>query len=262
MSDTHGKFVWYELLTPDTAAAAKFYHDVIGWNAKDSGMPGVDFEYTIFEVPNHDRGIAGMLPLAAEMKAQGIPPNWSGYVAVDDVDATAAKFVDLGGKIWRPAADIPGVGRFAVVADLHGAAIIVFKPAPMDGPPPEDLPMGTPGANGWHELYAGDAEEALEFYSKVFGWTKDSEMDMGPLGKYLLFAHNGKMIGGIMTKEPNIPVPCWGYYFCVDSIDAALERVTSAGGQVLNGPMEVPGDAWVIQCTDPQGAYFSLVGGR
>ena len=38
----HGKFVWYELMTTDMAAAETFYKDVVGWNARDSGMPGTE----------------------------------------------------------------------------------------------------------------------------------------------------------------------------------------------------------------------------
>jgi uncharacterized protein len=54
-------------------------------------------------------------------------------------------------------------------------------------------------------------------------------------------------------------VPFWGYYFYVDGIDGAAARVKAAGGQVINGPMEVPGGEWVVQGLDPQGAFFALI---
>jgi hypothetical protein len=66
--------------------------------------------------------------------------------------------------------------------------------------------------------------------------------------------------GGMMIKAPHIPVSCWTFYFCVDSIGAAVERVKAGGGQVLNGPMQVPGGGWIINGQDPTGAMFSLVG--
>jgi predicted enzyme related to lactoylglutathione lyase len=56
-----------------------------------------------------------------------------------------------------------------------------------------------------------------------------------------------------------VPIPFWLYYFNVDAIDAAVARVTDGGGKVANGPMEVPGGLWVVQCFDPQGAMFALV---
>lgn len=122
-----------------------------------------------------------------------------------------------------------------------------------------ELAPDAPGNIGWHELYAGNGKEALAFYSKLFGWTKDSEMDMGPMGVYYLFSHDGRQIGGMMTKPDNMPMTFWCYYFIVPALDAAIERVTSGGGKVVNGPMEVPGGSWIIQATDPQGAFFCLV---
>jgi predicted enzyme related to lactoylglutathione lyase len=68
--------------------------------------------------------------------------------------------------------------------------------------------------------------------------------------------------GGMMVKAPYIPVSCWNFYFCVDSIGEAVKRVQSGGGKVLNGPMQVPGGGWIINGQDPQGAMFSLVGSK
>ena len=118
---------------------------------------------------------------------------------------------------------------------------------------------GTPGHIGWRELYTDGWQQALDFYSSQFGWTKDQAMDMGEMGIYQLFAIDGEQAGGMMNRTPNIPVPCWGFYFNVSGIDAAAARVTKNGGQILMGPMEVPGGSWVVNCMDPQGAVFSLV---
>ena len=87
-------------------------------------------------------------------------------------------------------------------------------------------------------------------------------IDLGPMGRYQLFTAGGDPIGGMMTKPPEIPEPFWSYYFRVDSIGAALERLKAAGARVINGPMEVPGGSWIVQAVDPQGAAFSLVGAK
>jgi len=255
MSETHGKFIWCELMTPDTSAAAKFYSSVVGWTTSEMKMEGMP-TYTIFEA--NGIGVAGLMEFPAELEGKGIPPNWTGYVNVDDVDQSARDFAANGGSVRRPPEDIPTIGRFAVVADPHGAVICIMTPAPMEKPMPE-LAFDAPGNIGWHELYAGNGKEALAFYSKLFGWTKDSEFDMGPMGVYYLFAYKGKQIGGMMTKPENIPMPFWCYYFNVPTLDAAIERVTSGGGKVVHGPMEVPGGSWIIQAMDPQGAFFCLV---
>jgi predicted enzyme related to lactoylglutathione lyase len=82
---------------------------------------------------------------------------------------------------------------------------------------------------------------------------------MGAMGRYQLFNAGGPPIGGMMTKPADVPAPFWSYYFRVDAIGAALDRLKREGGQVINGPMEVPGDDWIVQGIDPQGAMFSLV---
>ncbi|MAM09642.1 MAG: glyoxalase [Rhizobiaceae bacterium] len=251
------EFVWYELLTTDTAAAEAFYKDVIGWSARDGGMP--DFSYTLFCVSGFETYAAGMMALNEEMLARNVPPNWSGYVYVEDVDAKAAAFAAEGGSINVPAMDIPSVGRFAVVSDPQGAVICLFNPIMPEGGMPEAPPARTPGTFGWCELYTSDAEAAVAFYEKMFGWKETSTMDMGPMGKYHLFGPGEEPIGGIMKKPDDMPVSAWAYYIYVDGLDAAIERVKNDGGQLLNGPMDVPDGAVIAQCLDPQGAYFCLV---
>jgi predicted enzyme related to lactoylglutathione lyase len=52
--------------------------------------------------------------------------------------------------------------------------------------------------------------------------------------------------------------PTWVYYIRVENLERALEAVQAGGGQMLNGPMEVPGGDTVVNCMDPQGALFAL----
>jgi len=249
-----GKFSWYELMTSDTKAAGKFYSDVVGWTTQE--MPSPDgTSYTTFNLGGV--GMAGMLQMTGHIA-------WIGYISVDDVDAHIVKIVEAGGKLWRPATDIPGMLRFAVMSDPQGAAIVVFTADPaMPSPQRPDSP--TPGSIGWHELYTADLDGGFDFYNKLFGWTKLTDMDMGPMGLYRLFDegdHKEMGDGGMMLKPPHIPVSCWGFYFNVDSIKAAASRVEAGGGKVLNGPMQVPGGGWIINGQDPQGAMFSLVSNK
>ena len=82
------------------------------------------------------------------------------------------------------------------------------------------------------------------------------------MGVYQLFSPGRLPIGCIFNKPPMIPIPFWLYYFSAPDIDAAAARVTAGGGQIVMGPIEVPGGAWIIQGRDPQGAMFALVGQR
>jgi predicted enzyme related to lactoylglutathione lyase len=248
-----GKFGWYELMTSDTKAAGKFYSDVVGWTTTDVGS--ADMPYTTFNIG--DVGIAGMLHLTGHTA-------WVGYITVDDVDAHVEEIVKAGGKCWRPPTDVPGMLRFAVMSDPQGAAFVVFTPNPAMPSPKRPEPP-TPGTNGWHELYTPDLDAGFDFYSKLFGWTKLTDMDMGPMGTYRVFDqgdHKQMGDGGMMIKPPQVPVSCWNFYFCVDSISEAIERVKAGSGKVLNGPTQVPGGGWIIQGQDPQGAVFSLVASK
>jgi predicted enzyme related to lactoylglutathione lyase len=247
-----GNFFWYDVMTTDTKASAKFYGDVVGWGTQDGG----DMNYTLFTVDG--RGVAGLMPIPDDAKKMGVPPCWMGYILVDDVDDMAKRIVDEGGKLHKGPITVPGIIRFAVVADSQGAGFLIATPIPQDAPPP--LPAGAPGMVGWHELYAADGNSAFAFYEKLFGWTKDQAMDMGPGGTYQLFKTGGEhAMGGMMTKPAQMPVPSWGFYINVaGGIDAAIDRLTKGGGKILNGPIQVPGGTWIAQAMDPQGAFFAL----
>jgi uncharacterized protein len=257
MSDSHGKFCWYELLTTDPTAAGAFYTRVIGWNIEDSGHPGM--AYSLFKLAA--QGIGGMMALPEEARKSGARPGWMGYIWVRDLDAAVTKLRASGGAIHRPAEDIPGIGRFAVVADPQGAAFVLFRNFG-DQEGPTHAP-GAPGTIGWQELHAVDPEGAFDFYANQFGWTKADALDMGePMGIYQIFSINDVPIGGMMKKMDDFPIPFWLFYINIDDIDAAVARVTVANGKVLNGPHQVPGGSWIVQGLDPQGAMFALVGPR
>jgi uncharacterized protein len=247
-------FCWYELMTPDVDAAKSFYGRVIGWMADAMGG---DNSYTILSTEG--RGVAGILEKSAGLDGQA-QSAWLGYIEVEDCEEAARRIEAAGGTIHRQPADIPGVGRFAVVADPQGAIFYIMSLLPQEAPPP--LPKYAPGTAGWRELNAEDWAAAFDFYSTQFGWTKDEAMDMGPMGTYQLFAAGGEAIGGMMTKPECAARPFWLYYFCVEDIDAAMARVTESGGELLHGPSEVPGGVYIIQAKDPQGGMFALVGPR
>jgi len=253
MSKHHGKFIWYDVMTSDTKAAESFYKRALGWSAQDSGMG--DRSYTLFSMG--PAMVGGLMPITEEARAMGVPPCWTGYVAVDDVDDYAKRVKKAGGAVHRGPEDIPGVGRFAVVADPHGAVFIIMKGN--SDQEPQAAEPGTPGHIGWRELHAGEGKGDFEFYSRLFGWRKAEAFDMGALGVYQTFSTGNGPVGGMMTKMPDTPAPFWLYYFNVDSLDAAVARVKGAGGQVCMGPHQVPTGQWIAQCLDPQGATFALL---
>ena len=190
MADQRGRFVWYELMASDTEAAKAFYTKVVGWGTQDGPVPGM--AYTMFTTGQMPVG--GMMAQPEDARKMGAPPSWIGYVAVDDVDATAERIKRLGGAVHVPPTDIPNVGRFSVVADPQSAVFALFNsPNTCDAPLPEP---GTPGHVGWHELSAADWQKAFAFYSELFGWQKAEAMDMGAMGTYQIFSVGGQPVGG------------------------------------------------------------------
>ena len=115
---THGVFSWCELMTTDVAAAKNFYTKLFGWTTEEMSVtPGMT--YTV--VKGAGNGIGGIM--SCPEGAQGMPPHWSSYVTVDDVDAVAKNAQRLGGKTLLGPQDIPTVGRFCVIQDPQGAVI-------------------------------------------------------------------------------------------------------------------------------------------
>jgi hypothetical protein len=250
-----GRFIWYQLLTTDMEAAKAFYAEVVGWGTRDASAPGMP--YTLFTAG--DVSVSGLMGLPEDARKSGARPSWLGYVGVDDVDATADRIQRLGGVVHVPPMDIPNISRFSIVADPQMATLALFKGHKPTREQPAEL--RTPGRVGWHELLAADWETVWGFYGELFGWKK-ANADTGAVGTYQLFSVGGETIGGMFTKPPTVPEPFWLYYFNVGDIDEAVKRVKACNGQILNGPIEVPGASWIVQCTDPQGAIFALAGTR
>jgi predicted enzyme related to lactoylglutathione lyase len=258
MPNPHGAFIWYELLTSDAAGAKAFYDAVVGWDIEaQSSFPGMDYRM-IRRGGGGDSG--GVMPISAEMREHGARPVWLGYIGVDDVDATVAAIEADGGKVMMPAWDINGVGRMAMVADPSGAPFYVMRGASDEGS--DAFSVDRPQHVRWNELSSDDPERAIAFYTRHFSWVQEGEMDMGEMGQYRFLNHNGQMIGAVMPRPPQMPRSAWTFYIGVDDIDRAAEAVTSGGGRIFHGPMEIPGGEFAIDGFDPQGAAFGLVGPR
>jgi predicted enzyme related to lactoylglutathione lyase len=254
MAGNQSSFVWYELMSSDVAASKTFYTDVVGWNTQDMPMPGMT--YTLLRMG--ETQVGGLMALPKEASDAGMKPCWVGYVGVDDADRAAAKVKQLGGKILMAPTDIPNVGRFAAVTDGQGAAFNVFKPSQ----PGQRAVSFDLGQVGWHELHTTDWPKAFGFYTDMFGWLKGDSMDMGHMGTYQMFTINGTPSGAMFNSPAAQGARFWLYYFNVGNIDAAAKRVGDGGGKIMQGPMQVPGDRWIVQAADPQGAAFALVGSR
>ena len=89
----------------------------------------------------------------------------------------------------------------------------------------------------------------------------DRELPGGgwPVGTLSEVLHDGVGIGAVMKTPPNVPHSIWNHYIGVADIDKAAEAIGAGGGQVVNGPMEIPGGEYSLNGTDPQGAMFGVL---
>jgi uncharacterized protein len=242
---TPSTFVSYDLRTTDLEAAQAFYAGLMDWQVQRSG------ESRVFCAG--EQRVGELMALPERARAQGAPAHWLGHIGVDDVDASARRFVALGGQMLGPVQQPAQGQRVAILKDPQGAVFAMSSGRSGVGL----------GAVAWHELNTTDREHAWSSYSELFGWRATEALELGPeVGTYQLFTWDGagRNVGGMANtaRLPSIHTH-WLFYLTVEDLEASVEKVRSLGGRVLNnGAMLLSGGDRVAQCEDPQGAAFAL----
>lgn len=251
-----GAFCWIELGTTDQAAAKRFYTELFGWSFNDVPM-GPDSFYTMLQLSGKD--VAALYQMDKDMLAQGIPPHWQSYISVENADETAKAITAGGGKLMMEPFEVGEHGRMAVAQDPTGAHFAIWQPR-------QHIGVGVVNENNalcWQELATGDAATARDFYTKVFNWQTQTRDDVGmPYTEFYLGAPGQSQVAGgmmQMTSEyAGIP-PHWMLYFAVADCDAAAEKATSLGGNVVVPPSDIPNVGRFAVIADPQAAHFSII---
>jgi predicted enzyme related to lactoylglutathione lyase len=252
--ETHapGSFCWVELGTTDAKAAKAFYAALFGWQPNDMPM-GPDQFYTMLKVSGKDVG--AMYELDQKMRAMGIPPHWLLYIAVNSADEATVKAKSLGAKVMKDPFDVFEAGRMAVLQDPTGATFCVWQANKNPG----IQVKGEVNALCWSELWTSDKPKALEFYTKLFGWTTKPSTDSPQ--DYSEVANHGRAMGGIMQIREewgNVP-PTWLPYFMVANCDASVAKINQLGGATRMPPTDIPNVGRFAVVADPQGAVFEIV---
>ena len=241
----HGVPSWVDIGTPDLPAGLRFYTELFGWTAQDMGEEAG--HYTI--VSKNGKQVSAI----SRAQDQG-PPRWTTYINVDDVDDAAKKAESAGGTVVVPPMDVMTAGRMAIFSDTTGAFIAVWQPGDHMG---AQL-VNEPGALAWTELSTSDLAKSKAFYSDVFGWT------WGGSDEYAEAQVNGRTIGGVMPRRPDLPAEVpdnWLVYFGSDDIDVQTKKAADLGATVVVEPMDIPGTGRFSVLVDPQGAAFALFKG-
>lgn len=256
---TNGSFCWVELLTPNIDESKAFYQDILGWESYNNPMPqGGNY----YRMKAGDYEVAGAFQLTDDMKAQGISPQWSAYVLVDDVDATTKQAKALGASVYNEPFDIMDIGRMAVLADPTGAPFCLWQTKTEAG---LLAPKDTVGSVGWCELMTSDTKKAAEFYTQLFGWdsmTQEMQSRDNKPGKiYTTFINKNVPVGGMFAiPDDRKEIPShWGIYFSVTNIDDVINKAKSKGATPVCDTLSVDGVGRFTTIRDPQNVHFSLI---
>jgi predicted enzyme related to lactoylglutathione lyase len=240
-----GTFCWIELATSDAPAARDFYTSLFDWTVNDVPM-GEHGTYSLLQKGGRDA--AALYQFGPEQ--QGVPPNWTSYVAVADADTTAAEATQLGAKICAGPFDVFDLGRMAVITDPQGATFAIWQAKNHAGVSVRDE------ANTlcWNELHVRDREVAKTFYATLFNWRLKETSD------YVEFHLGEDAVGGMLPSPAPPEVPSyWLPYFSVEDCDAAVAKASSLGARTYHPPTDIPNVGRFAVLADPQGAAFAVV---
>lgn len=119
-------FPWHEVYTRDVPGTIAFYKETLGWESTSMNM-GEMGDYHMLVA--NGQPVCGVFDIANTDNPDHVPPHWSTYIAVDDVDARVAKCLAAGGAVVAGPFDVPTVGRMALIADSQGAHVWLYKSA-------------------------------------------------------------------------------------------------------------------------------------
>jgi uncharacterized protein len=247
-----GDFCWIELHTTDQAAGKNFYSSLFGWTIQDMPMGPGDY-YTMFFL--EDRSTGAACTLQKDQLAQHVPPHWMLYVATENTDASAAKAVELGGKVLAPPFDVMDAGRMAVLQDPTGAIFCIWQANKNQG----TTITGVDGTICWADLSTADQDRASSFYSLLFGWTIVKEEEE-PKHNYWHIKNGEQFIGGIPPashRDPKIP-PHWEIYIQASDCDSIASKAKGMGAKLYLPPKDFENVGRISVIADPQGAVFAI----
>ncbi len=246
-----GKVIFVELVTPDLAAAKRFYGGLFGWTFRDIEAGGTAYA----EAMLGGHPVAGLFqrkhPTGAHRRSA-----WLTYFSVGDVDQAAETALRNGAKLLFGPASFPDRGREAVLADPEGAVFAVLASASGD---PPDLLVDA-GQWIWSSLITRDPAVDVAFYQKLFGYSVFA-LPPGAHGPRFILASGGYARASVnpLPATRSDLSPHWLDYVRVPDAAATAAQVAALGGRILVAPRVEPDGGTIALVADPLGAVFGLL---
>ena len=246
-----GKVVWADLVTPDLAAAERFYGGLFGWTFQS--IHTGDSDYAVAMADGRPVGGLYQKTIPAAERRQSA---WLTFIAVRDVDAAKRAALAHGAKVVSDSKSYPSRGRQAVFTDPEGAVFAVLASSSGDAP---DF-LAAPGEWIWSSLLSRDPGAEAAFYQLVFSY------DVFDLASDDGFAHVILSSDDYARASVNtLPAgsarrhPHWLNFIRVDHTIDTVAKVVSSGGRVLVEPHVDRHGGEVAVVADPAGAPFGLM---
>lgn len=242
---------WVDLAVDDFGKGQRFYAGLFGWE-----VPEGEAEFGGYSTATKDgHAVAGIAPKMSPDQ----PSVWTVYLAVEDVEATAAKVLEQGGRVVAEPMTVAEFGKMAIFADPGGAVAGLWQSGSNTG---AEL-ANEPGSLVWSENLSRAWKQNQDFYAQVLGYEYDDMSGEGfEYASFRVAGEKERPAGGIGQMGDDWPAevpPHWNNYFKVTDTAAACEQVKQLGGTVLREPWDTPFGTMAL-VTDDQGAAFMLMG--
>lgn len=245
-----GKLIWAELMTPDVAAAKRFYGGLFGWSFQNIRAPSVEYSVALLD----GAPIAALVQRTARPAAKA-QPAWVPFFSVPSVRAAAQAIAAQGGRQLVAPRAVRRRGQQAVYADPQGAVFAVCNSH--SGDPPDVL--AAPGEWIWSALVTKDPAADAAFYHDVFGF-EVFDLPGGARGAHVILASEQYARASVnpLPQDGNVR-PHWVDFVRVASAAGAAAKAASLGGRVLVEPHVDRHGGLVALLADPAGALIGVM---
>ena len=246
-----GKMVWADLVTPDLAAAERFYGGLFGWTFQTVHAGDSDYAVALAD----GRPVGGLLqkPMPAGERRQSA---WLTFIAVRDVDAAKRTALEHGAKVVSDAKSYPRRGRQAVLSDPEGGVFAILASSSGDTP---DF-LAAPGEWIWSSLLCKDPDAEAGFYQQVFSYDVFELASEDGMEHVILSNDNfARASANAFPADTTHRHPHWLNFIRVDNTADTAAKVVASGGRVLVEPHVDRHGGHAAVVADPAGAPFGLM---